>query len=311
VRGLYRLSEDGTSTKVELPGTGGSVVVHALLRDTNGLLWAGHTFGVSIRADSGWITLGKSEGLPSSSVGALAATDDGFVWVGTEKGAVRLPMAGPWGEEAMRVLTTQDGLLHDLISAIVEDGEGGVWFGNHAAPEGGLSRLADDHWTNWTPREGLPHPNVTSLWAASDGRVWAGTGLFSEGGAAVFAKTDDEWRFERALPTEELAGPRVRSVFEDRKGRMWLGSEYDGLTIRHNRETIRFLTPNDGLPAWETMAIAQADDGAMWLGTLGGVVRIASDAVESLFVAPTSTVGGDRHEPAGDAGPVRSTAPSP
>ena len=43
------------------------------------------------------------------------------------------------------------------------------------------------------------------------------------------------------------------------------------------------LTPDDGLPGWEVMAIRETPDGAMWLATSGGVARVAPEAVESVF----------------------------
>ena len=68
----------------------------------------------------------------------------------------------------------------------------------------------------------------------------------------------------------ELAGPKVRSLYQDRAGRMWLGHEYDGITVRFQGRTVRFITMTDGLPAREVMTMRQAPDGALWLGTLGG-----------------------------------------
>jgi len=292
-RGVFQLHEDGTATRVHLPATSGLVIVNAILLDRNGVLWAGHNQGVSVRVGADWETLNEKHGLPHPRVAALAVTKDGSIWLGTMEGAVRMPLAGPWNQDTMERLTVQDGLLHNIVSAVLEDGDGGLWFGNYAAPAGGVSRLKGEHWTHWTPRQGLPHPDVTSLMLAKDGRVWAGCGLYSEGGAAVFSGASGQWKLERTLPIEELAGPKVRSIHEDRKGRIWLGSEYDGLTIRHKNRTLRIVTPDDGLPAWEVMAVTEADDGTMWLGTLGGVVRMAPDAVDSLFTAESGKNTGE------------------
>jgi len=98
-----------------------------------------------------------------------------------------------------------------------------------AAPAGGLNRLEGGRWQHWTEADGLPHPNVTSILQARDGRVWVGLGLFQQGGCAVFRRGDDgRWALERCLPRSELAGPKVRSLCQDRRGRHWLGYESDG-----------------------------------------------------------------------------------
>jgi len=140
----------------------------------------------------------------------------------------------------------------------LEDGEGGLWFGTYGAPYGGPGRLKDGRWTYWAVEDGLPHPNITSLVLARDGRVWAGCGLYDRGGAAVFGASSGAWRLESVLPVPALAGPKVRSLYQDRSGRTWLGSEKDGLAIRQEDRTLRILRPADGLPEWEVMAIAQS-----------------------------------------------------
>jgi ligand-binding sensor domain-containing protein len=153
-----------------------------------------------------------------------------------------------------------------------------------AAPAGGLNRLEGGRWQHWTEADGLPHPNVTSILQARDGRVWVGLGLFQQGGCAVFRRGDDgRWVLERCLPRSELAGPKVRSLCQDRRGRYWLGYESDGLTIRDESRTLRTVTPADGLPSWEATVICEAGDGAIWLATLSGVVRISPAAVDALL----------------------------
>jgi ligand-binding sensor domain-containing protein len=282
-RGLVMLHEGRTATSVKLPGTNGSLLINAILLDRKGVLWVGHNQGVSIRAASGWETLAEADGLPHRNVSAIATTRAGDVWLGTLKGAVKMPFGGPWNRGTMQRLAKSDGLLSDSVSAIIEDDEGGLWFGNSSAPAGGLSRLKDGQWSHWTPKEGLAHPNVTSLMVAGNGRLWAGCGQLHRGSASLFSRASGRWEIERTVPTEELAGPNVRSLFEDHHGRIWMGSEYDGLTIRKENDTIMKLTPDRGFPIREVMAVVETRDGSIWLGTQIGVIRITAGAVGSLF----------------------------
>jgi ligand-binding sensor domain-containing protein len=284
-RGLFLLKEDGTVVTVNIPESKGTVFINALLLDHNNSLWVAHNQGLSIRAGSEWKTLSEVDGLPYHQIASIIATKKGIVWLGTFRGAVSMPVDGPWNQSTISTLTTQDGLLHDTVRPIIEDKEGGLWFGNYAAPAGGLNRLSKGKWEHWTTKAGLPHPNVTSLMVANDGRVWAGCGLFDKGGAAVFKSVSGKWQLEYTIPSEELAGPKVRSLHQDRQGRVWLGSENNGLAVRFRDETICMLTPKDGLPDWEVMMITEMEDGTMWLGTQGGVVRIAPDSLATLFAS--------------------------
>jgi len=283
-RGLFHIiTEQGSVKTIEIPGVKNPVMVWALLLDSEDVLWVGHDKGLSIRKGTDWKTLTRDDGLPDTTVRAIVKTKDRIVWLGTNNGAVRLNGPGPWDQNTMTLLTPQDGLLHKVISAILEDREGGMWFGNYVAPEGGLSRLKDKQWQYWTPKDGLPHANITSLMLDHEDRVWVGCGFMDRGGAAIFSKSSGDWRLETTIPTNELAGPKVRSLFQDNKGRVWLGSENDGMAVRFGNKTLRILTVKDGLAAQEIMSITESKDNAIWLGTLDGLTRIGSEALTSLF----------------------------
>jgi hypothetical protein len=72
-----------------------------------------------------------------------------------------------------------------------------------------------------------------------------------------------------------MAGDRIRSIFEDAKGRLWFGSEYDGSAVFDGGD-FYVLTPHDGLAGWEVMEMLQDSDGIYWLATESGVSRIES-----------------------------------
>ncbi|MFQ5412244.1 MAG: two-component regulator propeller domain-containing protein [Phycisphaerae bacterium] len=292
-RGLFQLNEDGKATQIDIPRTRWQPSVSALKYTSHNTLWVGHDQGLSIRTAAGWTSPDVPQTLPRWHVNAMAETRTGRMWIGTTGGAVSMPTIGPWDRDNLHWITTQEGLLHDTVWAIMEDRQGGIWFGNHAAPAGGLSHLQGRRWQHWALQDGLPHSNITSLLAASDDSVWVGCGLFNKGGIAIFRRTTDTWRLVRRLSVADLAGPKVRSLYEDSRGWIWIGSEYHGLAIRGRDRRVVILTTDDGLPGMEIMDIVEAGDGVMWLGTSGGVVRIAPQALEKLF----ASVDGSRMEP--------------
>ena len=72
-----------------------------------------------------------------------------------------------------------------------------------------------------------------------------------------------------------LAGGKVRSLYEDRDGRLWFGSEYDGIAV-YTDNRWQVITPNYGLAGWEVKEMVQDSDGVYWLGTEKGLSRIES-----------------------------------
>lgn len=70
-----------------------------------------------------------------------------------------------------------------------------------------------------------------------------------------------------------LAHSRVNCLFEDRRGYLWLGT-WEGLSRFDGRTFVNFGTA-DGLPNPFVTGIAEAPDGALWIGTLGnGIARL-------------------------------------
>jgi len=290
-RGLFRLTARGPAERITIPGTRGTIVVSSILVDGSGTLWVGHNQGLSVRTSGVWQTLSETDGIPSRYVTSLAAGGGSAVWVGTTRGAVRLPCDNLTSHDLRQTLTQQNGLPHDTVSTIAVDREGGVWFGTSAAPKGGLGRLKHERWQYWTPCDGLPHSNIVTLLQTRDGRIWAGCGALDLGGTLVFGPAVGGWRLEQTIPGSELASPHARSLLEDHQGRLWIGSETAGLTIREGDRTIRIIKPVDGLPSAEIMSMAEGLDGAVWMGTPVGAIRIDPGVVASLLTTQTTPGG--------------------
>ena len=66
---------------------------------------------------------------------------------------------------------------------------------------------------------------------------------------------------------------------EDRAGRLWVGSENDGLAVLADGRRAARLDTDHGLPGMEVTAIVQTGDGALWLATLQGLARIGPETV--------------------------------
>ncbi len=250
--------------------------VRALLVDDRGVLWVGHSAGLTRYNGSTWHTYTEQDGLPDERVDALLQDQTGRIWVGTKGGAAVQDGQG-W-----HVLASEDGLLDDSVSVMLQDREGGMWFGSYAAPRGGVSCLRGEAWQYFSTENGLPHNDVNALLQDSSGSVWAGTGLLERGGACQFTRKDDGWVVSRVLTQQDgLAGARVRSIFQDRQGVLWFGSEYDGLA-RFDGETWRVYIQTDGLAASEVKVMVQDRDGSLWLGTIDGVTRITAVALAAM-----------------------------
>ena len=117
---------------------------------------------------------------------------------------------------------------------------------------------------------GLPTSDSNFVLGASDGYVWVGgySGVFRYNGT-VFEKLD---------PSEGMAN--ARGLFEDSKGRIWVGTNDDGIVITDGSKYTRY-TYKDGLPSSSIRVFAEDSEGCVYVGTTAGLcyVNTRSDLV--------------------------------
>lgn len=242
--------------------------VKAVWVDEDGTLWIGHDKGLSRKDKNGCVTLTDKDGLPDIRVNSLLRDRSGRLLVGTW-GGVAVLANGTW-----TVINSKDGLLVDMVNAIMEDDQGGLWFGSMVAPSGGISILYKGTWQYITREQGLPHPNIQALVQDRQGAVWAASGLLDRGGTARLTRKSDQWSIDQVFDSQSgMAGNKGRSLLVDRTGRLWVGSEYDGLA-RQTEGGWKIMTTADGLSHNEIKVMKQDVFGNLWIGTRDGVTRI-------------------------------------
>ena len=207
----------------------------------------------------------RRQGLPQSTVTALAQTQDGYLWLGTEEGLVRF--------DGVRFTTfdrrnTPELGRHDVTCLAAGRG-GALWIGTLG---GGLLRFDGGRFTSWTTRQGLPEDAVSALLEDRDGTLWIG---FAGRGVARL-------RDGALLPaTGGLASGEVRALLQDREGAIWIGTRGGGVArLREGR--VSTWTTRDGLGSDQVTGLAADAAGAVWVATRSGLNRLAGGRV-SVF----------------------------
>lgn len=273
--GLFIFAADGSTLPVPEPLRGLHFVA-ALLREADGGVWIAHEDGIShwqqpvVRHYS--VQAGT---FPSRGLSVLRDRDD-TLWAGAE-----------------RVLTRFDGSRFETVAiperfalteaaVLYQDKGGALWIGDSSPRSPGLIRRDAQGFHLLSQREGLPHASINTIMEqGSNSDLWVGTGFAGSGGA-VSIRNGSLRSFGRQ---HGMAGDKVRTIFEDSRGRLWFGSEYDGVAV-FGDVRLAVIGEDDGLAGPEVKAIVEHPADTFWLGTNGGLTRIEgfeSSAGDSRF----------------------------
>ena len=156
-----------------------------------------------------WTTIADMDSLRDVSVLAMAQSDDGALWFGTNESGLKRYESGRW-----ETFTTEDGLPSNRVQVISFARDGTVWIGT---PAGAAFRDAGRKWRVFTEREGLPNNYVVDICIAADGAIWVGT----RGGVARLGLSG--WLHHRNWPGMDDRGASIFAL--DERGQLWVGND--------------------------------------------------------------------------------------
>jgi len=202
---------------------------------------------------------------------------------------------------SVKIYTTADGLVSNRISRIIRDSRGFLWF----CTEEGLSKFDGYTFTNYTTEQGLPDNWVDDLLETRAGQYWVATerGLckFNPQGAPIpqsqiasrpgVAPMFTVWR-----PSDDPKYSMIRSLYEDRAGRLWAGAwrgfyrveEAGGQVKFHQVELER---PVDYRERFVVRSIVEDEAGNLWLGASLGLYRLSPDGRSRRYTTADGLTG--------------------
>jgi len=305
-----------------VPASLGMDTVSALYTDRSGLVWVGTTRGLSLNnpGNHGVLTLwgdaGRKDGLRVNDASAVLARPDGSVWVGSEGNGVQI--LSPSGRSDVKLAIDRVFALAPAPAGQVYVGSrSGLFVASPAsqglqrvdvpqrppnAPVNALLALDGALWLGggddgvWELQPGadgamavlfhadqprLTNGTLRTLALAPDGRLAIGTdrgfNLLDRASGAI----------ERILPDDAdphgLSQGAVMSFATDRHGRLWVGTDSNGINVLTGRDgagraRFRHLGLADGLPNDDISRMLVDRQGMIWASTDNGLAMIDPDS---------------------------------
>lgn len=185
---------------------------------------------------------------------------DDNLWIGTQDQGVLHAHQGK-----LDWLTRADGLSADFVVDLIEDREGSLW----VATLNGLDRLRDYKVATVSSKQGLSTDSILSIAAREDGSVWLGT----VSGLNRWKNGDvTSYRHRPGYPVD------VGSLYEDRRGRLWVSSAQGLLRLENDA-----VTRVSRLAGQRVHAFTEDLDQNLWISEQErGLLRVRDDRIVEI-----------------------------
>jgi ligand-binding sensor domain-containing protein/anti-sigma regulatory factor (Ser/Thr protein kinase) len=228
------------------------------------------------------------DGLPQNTVNAVAQTEDGYLWLATEAGLVR------FSGRTFHTFNTESSqeFRTNSITALQAGKGNRLWVGTR----NGLLLMHAGSFQRFAAGEAirtLALDETQQLWVGTNRGVFLwrdrqlqriGTEQQTEGDRSVRAlyarsthqivgsshgafrmQSGRQQSLHSALPSDS-----IRAILADRKGRVWIGAEANGLYLLHKGQLQRINAQSGGLSSSSVRALLEDRHGNIWVGTMGG-----------------------------------------
>jgi len=292
-RGLCMMMPDGRSfagyDQMEAGNKAlGAEAINAIVPDRDGKLWVGTMQGLHVlEPNSGQMVTylpdeSNVHGLTSKSIKSIYIDKEGIYWLGTYRGGInKYDKNLNLFDVRLNDAFLDNGARSSIVTSFAEWGNDKVWVGTDG---GGLYTF--DRRTEALQRYSLQADGKTkqqlavlALKAARDGRLYIGT--FGDGLIIVDPVTGRTRHMRKGQGISDLNSDDVYSIFEDSKGRIWVGTNGQGVNVLQDNKVIVRYTPAPAgagdlrLPVnGYIRAIEEDRDGNIWIGCHGGGLAV-------------------------------------
>lgn len=231
--------------------------VRSIIQDNSGNFWFGTSGGgVCNYFGKQFTHYDKSSGLGGNFIYSIFRDSRQRLWIGTsDKGLSLLDSSGFFNFNA------SNGFADVKVKAIGEDDAGNLYFGTDG------QGVYTYNGTEFKPIEELSRKYIRAIVKDNIGALWiatAGNGLYR------ISRGEAGYGIKRFTSNDGLLHDRLTCLLYDKQGRLWYGTENDGVGIIENDSVfVKAITKRNGLNSNSIRCLCEDGKGRLWIGTAG------------------------------------------
>lgn len=272
--------------------------VHAIYRDSKGLIWIGTRNGINIYSQAGKKFYNLHSYYPFTSqlefrnnrVYMIMEDSKRNVWISTDFGLYRIN----WFTEEVKIFTfdsnNSESSTTNKVFSLLEDNEGFVWIGTL----NGLIKFDPDLNKYFTYKSSIytdnsiSHNTVYSLFQDSEDFIWIGT----LSGLNRFNKISNEFLY--ISEKDGLPNNLIYAILEDDNNNIWVSTDRGLAQINKETLSIRSYDIDDGMQGFEFnfAACFKSKEGELFFGGQNGINSFFSDSIYIQNYLPPLVING-------------------
>jgi ligand-binding sensor domain-containing protein len=276
-------------------GLSGNTVT-SFAEDKAGNIWLGTHSGLSKYDGKTFTRYTAADGLINNTVSELLIDRKGALWIGTWRGVSTFngttfstfTIPNP-DVELLPYQTTMN-----WVTEIIEDKHGNIWISRDGY---GVCKYNGRSFTQYTKKDGLVSNNIQEILEDRNGNIWFGSRVVErdnpdstkrkgEGGLSRFdpsasLRTGSN-AFTHFPEIKGLSKNEIYSLYEDRKGNIWIGANRVGIYRYDGKDFTLFSKTDraDLMPyGYGIQNILEDKKGNIWFGLSGGLFRLKGDSI--------------------------------
>jgi signal transduction histidine kinase/ligand-binding sensor domain-containing protein len=249
--------------------------VRSVIQTSDRNLWVWTEGGIAHWDGKQFQSIASQSDAPHAGITSIAADNSGILWVGTAGGAFFHDKPGwhrasPLSANATLVALVNSGVAGQAYSGS-ENPNGDVLLastdGIYRAQQGRLKQVAKP--------DSLLQGSISFVAGMADGSIAAASNSTVVILPATAAASHDIRRFAVG---KQLPGSRIESLYADREGSWWIGTNHGMARIAPGAQTAELMPQTDPLAAAAVVAFLEDREGDLWAGTETSGLHILRDA---------------------------------